>query len=96
MGDFEKAKSNAEETLKLYDNNPWALNILGVSEMNLGNLVQAKQQLEKSLLELNKMDSTVWGQAYSGDDPKNHEQGFQKMKESVRFNLSLVTEKLGK
>lgn len=90
MGNFEKAIENANKCLEIYPNNPWALNILGVSEKNLEQDELAKIHLEQALIEVNKLTPSSWGEAYSGDNPEAYAEGLAKMKESIEANLRLV------
>jgi tetratricopeptide (TPR) repeat protein len=90
MGNFEKAIDNANKCLGIYPNNPWALNILGISEKNLGQNKLAKIHLEQALTEVSELTPNSWGEAYSGDNPEAYAKGLAKMKESIEANLRLV------
>ena len=89
-GDYKNAKNTAEEGLKRAEGNPWLLNSLGVTLMNLGDKNGAKDAFTEALSALTAMTPEDWGRAYPGNDPKIYKIGLEKTKESIEFNLNLL------
>ncbi|HEY4513897.1 MAG TPA: tetratricopeptide repeat protein [Candidatus Paceibacterota bacterium] len=85
---FNEASDAAKSGLQYSPNNPWLLNSLGVSLMNLGDEAGAKEAFEKALAVVNSMSPQDWGSAYPGNDPILYHKGLSAMRSSVAANLS--------
>jgi tetratricopeptide (TPR) repeat protein len=69
---YEEAKKISEKGLKETEkDNPWLLNNLGVSLMNLGRAQDALSYFEKSRIFAEKISDEEWFRAYSGNAKSN-------------------------
>lgn len=89
-GDYKKSRDTALAGLMYSDMNPWLLNSLGVSLLNLGDKKSAKETFLKALSVLETMSPESWGSAYPGNNPLIYESGFREMKKSIENNLKLL------
>jgi tetratricopeptide (TPR) repeat protein len=89
-GKYEASRAASLAGLKVDSDNPWLLNSLGVSLLNLGDKKGARESFTKSSQALSSMSSDDWGKAYPGNDPKIYDQGFDQMRLSIKENMGLL------
>ncbi|MBI2048206.1 MAG: hypothetical protein HYT27_03625 [Parcubacteria group bacterium] len=89
-GEYEKTRVVAEGGLAHFPNNPWLLNMAGLSHMNLGNAQKAKIYFQKSFFWAETLTETQWHKAYPGNDPRVANAGIGEMKNAIKFNIELV------
>lgn len=90
QGDYEKTLKTAEAGLAYHPNNPWLLNMAGISSLNLDDIDNARAYLEKALVWAETLTEKDWHKAYPGNDPRVAGQGITEMKEAIHANLNLV------
>lgn len=90
QGKYEKSADAAQKGLTIAPDNPWLLNSLGVSLLNLKDTAEARAAFEKALTIVNSMAPEVWGRAYPGNDPRVYGEGLSQMKLSIEQNLALL------
>ncbi|MDP3725702.1 MAG: tetratricopeptide repeat protein [bacterium] len=90
QGNYEKTLKTAEAGLAYHLNNPWLLNMAGISSLNLGDMDNAHAYLEKAILWTETLTEADWHKAYPGNDPRVAGQGIKEMKEAIRANLNLL------
>jgi tetratricopeptide (TPR) repeat protein len=91
-GDYEHVFTVTQEGLSFYPDNPWLLNMLGISQLNLGIKEDARESLEKSLKATKELTSDDWAEAYPGNNPKVAPYAFSEMIKAIETNLELVAE----
>ena len=89
-GEYQKAVDIARKGLLYNKINPWLLNILGVSLINVGEIVEAKKILELALENADILDEADWHKAYPGNNPNVGIQGLNEMKEAIQYNIALT------
>ena len=93
QGKFREVKEVMEKALRYNPENPWLLNSLGVSLLNLGDKEGAKAAFEESLKGFSAMTPEEWGRAYPGNDARYHAQGLRSTISSVEKNIVLLSSK---
>ena len=92
QGRYEKTEEIAQRGL-LYDHdNPWLLNMRGVSLLNLNRKEEAESILLQALAEAQKLTEEDWRNAYTGNDPRIAKQGLNEMVTTIESNLELVVD----
>ncbi|MBI2618290.1 tetratricopeptide repeat protein [Candidatus Kaiserbacteria bacterium] len=89
-GRFEDAADAAQEGLQNNPQNPWLLNMYGVSLMNLGDDIGAKNALQKAYAAAELLTESTWHWAYPGNNPMSATKGLKEFQEAIRKNLQLV------
>lgn len=89
-GDYKNTEVIAQYGLSYFPDNPWLLNIRGISLINLGDKEGARDVLGKALKEAGKLTVNDWKRAYPGNAPNIAEKGLAEMIEAIEFNLTLV------
>ena len=69
------------------DNNPWLLNALGVSELNLGSHKDAANAFRRARNLVESLTIADWKKSYPGNDPAAAIGGLSSFKEAISENL---------
>ncbi len=92
-GRYKDARRVADGGLAYHPNNPWLLNMAGVSRLNLDDKKNARIYFQKALWWADTMTESDWQKAYPGNAPYTSGQGIIEMKEAIRANLDLAVDK---
>lgn len=92
MGDYENTETIARKGLRWAPDNPWLLNILGVSLLNLNSKEEAHMILKKALENAKTLTETDWHKAYPGNNPTVAVAGIRAMIKTIEFNIALVVD----
>lgn len=95
-GRYEEARGVINEALQnVYrgDENPWLLNSLGLAELNLGNLREARTAFSKALTFAGSLTEEEWQKSYPGNDPDGLSGGLNAFREAIGENLRRSTAK---
>jgi tetratricopeptide (TPR) repeat protein len=88
-GNFAKAEEAARAGLEITQSNPWLLNMLGAILLEQHRCGEAIESLKQADLLLGAINKDQFGEAYSGDNPKNWEPGKENMAKTIKDNLEL-------
>lgn len=91
-GDYANAEKIAQQGLGYFPDNPWLLNMRGISLLNLGNKTETESLLTRALEEARKLTVDNWEKAYPGNDPNVAARGLAAMIEAIEFNLALAVD----
>lgn len=91
-GEYEKAKKIARRGLEANQDNPWLLNILGISLLNLSSKKEAAGILEKALEKAKNLTEEDWYKAYPGNDPTIARAGIEGIIRTIELNLNSIAE----
>jgi len=89
MGEWKQAEEVARAGLEITQSNPWLSNMLGAILLEQNRCEEAIEELEKADLLLGAITSDQFGEAYSGDNPKNWGPGKESMAKAIKENLEL-------
>ena len=89
-GDYKNAEKISRAGLEQNPDNPWLLNSLGTTLLNLGRKSEAKKALESALKQTEKLTPADWQKAYPGNNPAIAKEALRKMVDSIEFNLNLT------
>ena len=92
MGDYKNTEKISREGLKWNQDNPWLLNALGVSLLNINSEKEARATLEKALENAKKITEKDWHNAYPGNNPAVARKGIQEIIKTIEFNLNLAVD----
>lgn len=87
-GDFTTAESTSKEGLKISEN-PWLLNMAGVSLFAQNKCDEGKLYLEAASKKSASTSVIEFGEAYSGDDQRWWINGKKEMDQVIKENLAL-------
>ena len=93
QGRYKDARRVADGGLAYHPNNPWLLNMAGVSRLNLGDKKNARIYFQKALWWANTMTDSDWQKAYPGNAPYTSGQGILEMKDAIQANIGLAVDK---
>jgi len=93
QGKYKDMEVLTKEGLSRYPDNPWVLNLRGLSLLNLDRESEARPILEQALKEAQKLVKEDWTRAYPGNDPRIADQGLASMITALEYNISLVVDK---
>lgn len=93
QGKYEEIEELTKEGLARFPDNPWVLNMRGLSLINLNRSSEAQPLFEKALEEAQKLTEEDWARAYPGNDPRIAAQGLASMITSLEFNFLLTVDK---
>ena len=89
-GKFEEAKKVVLEVMQKLPGahtNPWLLNSLGITYLNLGEYTEAQSVFAQALPLAQKVTPEEWHRAYSGNDPASNIESIQTFIHAVEHNL---------
>lgn len=89
IGDFKKAEGVARAGLEITQSNPWLSNMLGAILLEQHRCDEAIESLKQADLLLGAINKDQFGEAYSGDNPKNWGPGKEDMAKTIKANLEL-------
>jgi tetratricopeptide (TPR) repeat protein len=89
QGDFKGGETVAKKGLKISQNNPWLLNMLGILQIEQNNCTGAILNLNSAKKFLSKITPNMWGEAYSGDSPLKYLNGKKNMINTINYNIKL-------
>jgi tetratricopeptide (TPR) repeat protein len=89
-GEYRDALDAADKGLQHAPENPWLLNIRGVSLLNLGEYDDARNSLQKAYEKAELLTDRDWHKAYPGNYPSDSSRGLEEMRVAIMHNLELV------
>lgn len=92
QGKFAEMVPLLEEGLSFEPQNPWLLNMYGLSLMNTDRRDEARTQFEQALEFASYLGEEDWGRTYPGNDPAAWQQGLVEFQSLIKKNLELTKE----
>ncbi len=89
QGKYREMENISRVGLNISHNNPWLNNMLGTSLLAQKKCSEAMQFLETADVELQKITTKNFGEAYSGDSPDFWEVGKKQMESTIKENIEL-------
>lgn len=90
IGDYAGALATIDKIKDTYTDNVWVLNTRAIILYNLYRIDEAKNDIDKAQIAIDKMTSERWGSSYPGNDPSIYAEGLIKMKQSIEENHKLI------
>ena len=72
----------------LGEENAWLWNMLGVAQMNGGDMAAARTSFARAKELAALMTETEWGKAYPGNDPSTGADGLESFRAAIERNLA--------
>jgi tetratricopeptide (TPR) repeat protein len=90
QGKYEEMKPILENGLESMPQNPWLLNMYGLSLLNLGNKAKAREVFFRAQAEAQRLTTSDWGLVYPGNNPSFWKQGIEEFRSLIDKNLALT------
>lgn len=91
QGKYEEVEKTSREGLRVYPDNTWLLNSLGLALFNLGKKEEARHFLDRALSEAKKLTREEVTRAYPFLDPNYADTRKFGLISTIQFNLNLAS-----
>ncbi|MCW9054900.1 MAG: tetratricopeptide repeat protein [Candidatus Pacebacteria bacterium] len=88
-GQYGRSAEYARKGVELHPNNPWLLNMFGMSLVNLGQREEGHVVLHEAYDRAQELTESDWHKAYPGNDPRVAREGLQNILDTISRNLTL-------